>query len=103
MDPIQDNKFAQLDFILCGPTGLSAMARIESIHRLALSSHHFILFCEMQTPFQLEKQKRQRSTPTKIQFDYMSLQKETIRRDLVHNFKMYQRKMSHPEILMKSY
>ena len=43
-----------------------------------------------------KKHKRQRSTPTKIQFDYTSLREEMIRRDLVHSFKMHQRKMSPP-------
>ena len=46
MESIQDNKFAQLDFILCEALALADMAYIKSIRELAFASHHFILLCE---------------------------------------------------------
>ena len=55
MDAIMDNKFAQLDYILCGQIGFSAIENIESRRELALASHHFILFCEMKESIQLEQ------------------------------------------------
>ena len=43
MDEIKDNKFAQMDFIVCGSTCTTDMTDIYSMRHLAFASHHFLL------------------------------------------------------------
>ena len=61
MEEIADNRFAQLDYILCGQSCKAGMHNIKSMRHLALASHHFLLYCEMESGFKLEKKSKKKS------------------------------------------
>ena len=95
MEEIRDNKYAQLDFILCETSAFVDIAFIKSIRELAFASHHFILLCEMTTPFQLEKCSRQQRSPIG-KIDYTALQSMDIQQNFVEHFKQQMEASSFP-------
>ena len=88
MDDIQDNKFAQLDYIMCGVGCMNSIKNIESLRQLALGSHHFLLLCEMENGFQFPKDCKRKQL-MKMLLDYSVLQNDDVQHNFLESFKRH--------------
>ena len=95
MDEIKDNKFAQMDFIVCGSTCTTDMTDIYSMRHLAFASHHFLLYCEMESGFALEKRSKRKET-TAPKLEYSVLRDPDLRQNFTEAFKVHLQSASQP-------
>ena len=80
---VQENKFAQLDYIVCPRNAIGSINNIGSNRYLPLFSHHFMVTCELKTPAILPKHCK---SPTMPKRDYSELENAMTSQNIIDHF-----------------